>query len=181
MNQINRTLRACLFPIIAISLCWCGGCSLYQYGPSSLYRSDIRTVHVPMVRNTTFRHDLGPRLSLALVKEIESRTPFKVVSDPNADSTLLVRLTGENKVVLSETTSDDPRALDATISAQADWVSRRGEKLMQNTVVPNSGITISFSQDSRFVPEAGQSIDTAMQDAIDKLAQRVVSQMELRW
>ncbi|MFG0262457.1 MAG: LPS assembly lipoprotein LptE, partial [Novipirellula sp. JB048] len=129
----------------------------------------------------TFRHDLGVRLSEALVKEIERRTPYKVTGDPNADSTLFVRLRSENKVVLSETASDDPRALDATISAQANWVSRRGEKLMQNTIVPNSGTTIAFSQASRFVPEAGQSVDTALQDAIDKLAQRVVSQMELRW
>ncbi|EMI18940.1 putative membrane or secreted protein [Rhodopirellula maiorica SM1] len=178
---IDATVRSILLLVVLLSLSIASGCSLYQYGPASLYRSDIRTVHVPIVRNETYRHDLGPRLSLAIVTEIESRTPFKVVSDPGADSTLLVVLTNENKNVLTETTSDDPRALDATLTARADWVSRRGEKLFQNTVAPQSGSAISFSQDSRFVPEAGQSIDTALQATIEKLAQRIVSQMELRW
>ncbi|TWU37193.1 LPS assembly lipoprotein LptE [Novipirellula artificiosorum] len=157
------------------------GCAMYQYGPSSLYRSDIRTVHVPIVRNMTFRHDLGVRLTEALVKEIEDRTPYKVTGDPNADSTLVVTLVSENKTVLTETSSDDPRALDASVTVEANWMNRRGELLLQNSVVPNSGTMISFSQASRFVPEAGQSIDTATQAAIEDLAERIVSQMEFRW
>ncbi len=167
--------------MVASLLCLLSGCALYQYGPSSLYRPDIRTVHVPIIRNNTFRHDLGVRLTEAVVKEIENRTPFKVAGDPNADSTLFVTLVSETKSVLTETASDDPRALDAVISAQADWVTRGGEKLLQNTVAPGQGVAISFGQDSRFVPEAGQSADTAYQVAIEKMAQRIVSQMEMRW
>ncbi len=75
----------------------------------------IQTVHVPVVRNDTFRHDLGVRLSEALVREIELRTPYKVTGDPNADSTLTCRVVNEAKRVLTETDTDDPRAIDAAI------------------------------------------------------------------
>ncbi len=158
-----------------------GGCAAYQFGSASMFLPGIRTVHVPIVRNDTFRHDLGVRLTEAIVKEIEDRTPYKVTGDPNADSTLVCRVVNETKRVLTETGTDDPRALDATVSVRASWTGRNGELLMQNAVTPTGELAIGFSQDSRFVPEAGQSVDTAMQSAIDDLAARIVSQMEVRW
>ena len=64
---------------------------------------------------------------------------------------------------------------------RATWIGRGGELLMQNSVVPGANLDIRFSQDARFVPEAGQSIDSATQQAIEELAERIVSQMETRW
>ena len=157
------------------------GCASYRFGSASLFQPGIRTVHVPIVRNETFRPDLGVRLSEALVREIETRTPYKVTGDPNADSTLTCRVVNESKRVLTETNTDDPRALDAAVSVRATWIGRGGELLMQNSVVPSGNLDIKFSQDARFVPEAGQSIDSATQQAIEELAQRIVSQMETRW
>ncbi len=157
------------------------GCAAYQFGSASMFRAGIRTVHVPVVRNDTFRHDLGIRLTEALVKEIERRTPYKVTGDPNADSVLTCRVGNEAKRVLTETETDDPRALDAVIAVEATWAGRSGQLLMQNSVVPNGSLAITFGQDARFVPEAGQSIDSATQAAIEDLAERIVSQMECRW
>ena len=165
-------------------LCSCAvtaGCAAYRFGPDSMFRPGIRTVHVPIVRNDTFRHDLGVRLSEALVKEIERRTPYKVTGDPNADSTLTCRVANESKRVLTEVDTDDPRALDAALAVRATWTSRGGEVLMQNSVIPTDDLAITFGQDARFVPEAGQSIDSASQAAIENLAERIVSQMEIRW
>lgn len=167
---------------LACSLLTCiSGCATYRFGSASLFRPGIRTVHVPVVRNDTFRHDLGIRLTEAIVREIETRTPYKVTSDPNADSRLECRVISETKRVLTETGTDDPRGLDASINVRATWLNRSGEMLMQNAIVPTGDLAIGFSQDSRFVPEAGQSIDTASEAAIQKLASRIVSQMEMRW
>jgi len=157
------------------------GCASYRFGSASLFQPGIRTVHVPIVRNETFRPDLGVRLSEALVREIESRTPYKVTGDPNADSTLTCVVVNESKRVLTETDNDDPRALDAAVSVRATWIGRGGELLMQNSIAPTGSLDIKFSQDARFVPEAGQSIDSATQEAIEELAHRIVSQMETRW
>jgi len=177
----STTARRMTIATIGLIACFQVGCAAYRFGSASMFRPGIRTVHVPVVRNDTFRHDLGVRLSEALVKEIESRTPYKVTGDPSADSTLTCRVVNQTKVVLSEANTDDPRALDAAISVRANWTSRGGELLMQNSVIPIDDLAITFAQDSRFVPEAGQSIDTATQKAIDQLASRIVSQMEIRW
>ena len=83
--------------------------------------------------------------------------------------------------MLTETNDDDPRALNAIITASAKWTSRAGEQLMHNNLSTDNQFSMTFGQDSRFVPEAGQSIDTATQEAIEKLASRIVSQMEKRW
>ncbi|PHQ32875.1 LPS assembly lipoprotein LptE [Rhodopirellula bahusiensis] len=157
------------------------GCAPYQFGNAALFPQNIRTVHVPIIRNSTFREDLGIRLTEALNKEIELRTPYKVTADPLADTVLRCEVIDETKRVLTENDADYVRALDAAVQVRASWSDRQGRLLMKNSIVPTDDLTILFSQDERFVPEAGQSIDTATQKAIEDLANRIVSQMEARW
>ncbi|MCG8650625.1 MAG: LPS assembly lipoprotein LptE [Pirellulales bacterium] len=180
-DRPGRRFPAMTALVAVICLAPLAGCAAYKLGPASLYRSNIRTVHVPVVRNDTFRHDLGVRLTEALVRAVERRSFYKVTDDPNADSTLRCRIVGESKRVLTETGTDDPRALDAAITVRGDWVSRNGEVLMHNAIATSDDLTISFGQNSRFVPEAGQSIDSASQATLEALAERIVSQMEVRW
>jgi hypothetical protein len=157
------------------------GCRMYQFGADALFPRSIQTVYLPIVRNNTFRHDLGVQLNDALVREIERRTPYKVTGDPNADSTLACQIVSESKQVLTETDTDDPRALDTVVAVKAQWTGRGGQLLMNNRLVPVEDPTISFGQEVRFVPEAGQSVDTANQRLVENLAERIVSQMEMRW
>ncbi|MFG0263784.1 MAG: LPS assembly lipoprotein LptE [Rhodopirellula sp. JB055] len=167
-----------LATLIAVNL---AGCAPYQFGNASLFPQNIRTVHVPVIRNATFREDIGVRLTEAVNKEIELRTPYKVTADPLADTVLRCEVIDETKRVLTENDADYVRALDAAIQVRASWSDRQGRLLMKNSIVPTNDLTILFSQDERFVPEAGQSIDTATQKAIEDLANRIVSQMEARW
>jgi hypothetical protein len=157
------------------------GCAVYQYGSRSLFRDDVRTIYVPVSRNDTFRDDLGVRLTEAVIRQIEIRTPYKVTDDPNADSTLSLRFTGESKRVLTETINDDPRALDVIVLCQAAWVDRSGCPLMQNRMSVGGDLATEFIQSERLVPEAGQSTQSTLQAAIEDLADRIVSQMETRW
>jgi hypothetical protein len=158
-----------------------GGCATYQFGSRSLFRDDIRTVHVPIARNETFRHDLGPRLTEAVIRQIEQRTPYKVTDDPNADSTLVIHVTDQTKSVLTRAATNEPRALDAMIATVISWTDRSGSPILQNQLTLETSLATELLQGTRFVPEAGQSIQTAMQATIDDLADRIVSQMEYRW
>ena len=177
-----RILTKRTLSLVAVIFMACAvGCAGYQYGTDGLFPAGIATVHVPVVRNDTFRPDLGVRLTEALVREIETRTNYKVTSDPNADTVLRCRIVDETKQVLTEGSTDDPRALDAAISVRAAWTHRNGRQLLQNSVIPIDDTAISFGQNVRLVPEAGQSVDTAMQSVIQRLASRIVSQMESRW
>ena len=184
-NPHRDVIRSTNFAVVLVAsvalLAALSGCASYSFGPATLFRNDVRTVHIPVVRNDTYRHDLGVRLSEALVRAVERRSFYKVTGDPNADSTLRCRVVNESKRVLTETDSDDPRALDAFIAVRADWTSRNGELLMQNAIATSDDLTISFGKDASFVPEAGQSVDTANQAVIEALAERIVSQMENRW
>lgn len=170
-----------LLPLLLIALASLPGCAIYRFGQQSLYRPDIRTVHVPIVESDSFRRNLGERLTEALVREIELKTPYKVVGADRADSVLRARLVTENKRVINETGFDDPRDLETDYFVQLSWTDRRGDLIMNHCDVPASPLLINVSQVSNFVPEAGQSLSTAQQEVITKLAEQIVGQMEAPW
>ncbi|MEX2175219.1 MAG: LPS assembly lipoprotein LptE [Pirellulaceae bacterium] len=157
------------------------GCAGYQLGQRSLYRPDIRTVHVPVVQSESFRRNLGERLTEAIVKEIELKTPYKVVGAAEADSVLTARIVSESKRNLAENRFDEPRDIESDFFIQVAWVDRRGDLIMSQNDVPAEPLLLNVSQAANFVPEGGQSLATAHQEAIHRLAEQVVGQMELAW
>jgi Lipopolysaccharide-assembly len=157
------------------------GCSAYQFGNRTLYNPNVRTVHVPIVRNETFRHEMNVQLTEALVRAIELQTPYKVVGDPNADSVLTCRITGQGKRVIAENSFDDPRALTTTVNVELTWTDRQGNLLLSNRFVPTGELAFYFLQGVDFVPEGGQSMGTAQTRAFEQMANQIVSQLESRW
>ncbi len=157
------------------------GCAGYQLGSASLYNPNIRTIYIPIVRNETFRADLGTQLTDALIRTVELRTPYKVVANPSADSTLTCRLTSQTKRVIVEANTDEPRALENMVTVELTWTDRQGNLLMENRFVPAGELAFYFIQGSDFVPEGGQSIASSQLRAMEQLAEQIVSQMEVRW
>lgn len=157
------------------------GCAGYQLGSATLYNPAIRTIYIPIVRNETFRQDLGVQLTEAVQKEVELRTPYKVVANPSADSTLTCRVTSQTKRVIVEANTDEPRALENMLSVELTWTDRQGNLLLENRFVPQGELAFFFIQGSDFVPEGGQSMATSQLRAVEQLAQQIVSQMEVRW
>lgn len=157
------------------------GCAGYQVGAGSLYAPDVSTVYVPMVESDSYRRDLGERLTEAVVKEIELKTPYKVVDTPMADSVLSARLISDTRRTLAENAFDDPRVSETELRAEVTWVNRRRMPLVpvQNVAVPPELVLIN--QTSPLIPEAGQSVATQQQQAIERLAQQIVSTMEAPW
>ncbi len=162
-------------------LCLLAGCAGYQLGTQSLFRPDVRTVHVPIFESTSFRRDLGERLTEAVVKEIEDRTPFKVVHTPDADSVLLGQIVSERKRVVAEDINDVPRDIETDLVVQVQWYDRNNGLIMQSTALPIAPIALSVASAANFIPEGGQSLSTAHREAITRLARQVVSQMEMPW
>ncbi|GIW98123.1 MAG: hypothetical protein KatS3mg111_1456 [Pirellulaceae bacterium] len=157
------------------------GCAGYRLGTTGLYHEHIRTIYLPVVRNDAWRPELGVQLTEALQREIETRTPFKVVSYPTADSTLDCRITTQTKRTVTEAKTDEPRAIENQISVHVRWTDRQGNPLMENRFLPPNEIAYAFAQSVDFVPEGGQSMATAQLAAIQKLAREIVNQMEIRW
>ncbi len=157
------------------------GCAGYQIGTASLYNPRIRTVYLPVVRNDAWRPELGVQLTEALQREIETRTPYKVVASPAADSTLDCRITTQAKRTVTEVATDEPRAIETQVSVQVSWTDRQGNPLMENRFLPPGELAYSFTQGIDFVPEGGQSMATAQMEAMQRLAREIVNQMEMRW
>jgi hypothetical protein len=157
------------------------GCASYRVGHQSLYRPDVRTVFVPVFESDSLRPHLGERLTEAVIREIQTRTPYKVVATPDADSTLSGSITRATKRVSARNRYNDARGVDVELSAEVRWVNSRGDVLMQTTAIPFAPLGLSTVADSYMLPEAGQSMSAAQQDAIERMAREIVGQMEIWW
>lgn len=160
-----------------------GGCAHYQIGNRTLYRSDIRTVHVPMFESQSFRRGLGERVTEAVIKEIESNTPYKVVGSDRADTILSGELAFDRKKVIGLNEFDEPRMLRQDLMITYTWTDRRGQVLGQPVsfeMSPALAGDVTMNQ-GMLIPEAGQSITTAQEDAIRDFAKQVVRGMQVAW
>ncbi len=164
--------------VLALSAC---GCAAYHIGNQSLYPSEVHTVYVPMVESNSFRRDLGQRLTEAIVKEIESVTPYKVVNSGRADSVLTVRLVSEGKSVVVPTLTGEDREIQASMKVQVSWVDRHGRRLRDQKVIPLPNEITDVTGTAELVPEMGQSVATAQQEAICRVAEQIVGLMEKPW
>lgn len=178
-----RSTRLRMSTTLALALALLmSGCAPYRIGTQSLYSCNVRTVYVPMFESNSFRRGLGERLTEAVQKEIERRTPYKVVgSSTDADSILTGRILTEAKGVSVEVSTDEPRELQYYLTVQLDWRDRDGATLqpMQPIPVPLSLVTAMNS--NGFYPELGQSISTVQQQSINELARQIVGFMESPW
>ncbi|MEN1681109.1 MAG: LPS assembly lipoprotein LptE [Planctomycetota bacterium] len=166
-------------PLVALLLA--AGCASYRVGAESLYAFDVQTVYVPMIESFSFRRDLGERLTEAVVKEIELKTPFKVVNSPVADSVLTVTLLEDRRQTLAEDPFDQPRLLENDVVAQVSWVNQRRIQLAPPMAIPAPDGILPFRQGARLIPAAGQSVVQSQQEAIERLAEQIVSSMEEPW
>jgi hypothetical protein len=166
----------------AAALLFASGCAAYRFGNGSLYAPDVSTVYVPMIESDSFRRDLGERLTEAVIKEIEAKTPYKVVGTPDADSILAARLVSERKHVTVENQNDDPRTVEIAMAAEVSWLNRRRQPLCPPATMPlPPELFIPMGQTAALLPEAGQSVESQNQVAIERLAQQIVATMEEPW
>lgn len=160
------------------SLAGCPGCAGYRVGNQAIFRTDIRTVHVPVFQSESYRRNLGEWLTEAVVKEIESRSTYKVVHSPDADSILYGRILSDEKQVFAEDQFGVPRDIQFDLVVEIRWVDRMGNAVLRSAVIP---IDLSLIGAAHLIPEGGQSLTTAQQRVIRGVARQIVGQMEAGW
>jgi RNase P/RNase MRP subunit p29 len=162
-----------------------GGCANYRFGNSTLYAPNVRTVYVPMFQCDSFRTtpavDIGERLTEAVCKEIEKRTPFKVVgSEAAADSVLTGRIVADTKRMVVESPTDQSRMVEMNYQTLVTWADRGGTVIASGDV-PLPAATVDVGQAAMLVPEFGRSVVSTQQEAIVKMAQQIVGLREEPW
>ncbi len=153
-----------------------GGCApTGAYHQDSLYPQSIQTVCLEMFDNRSFRRDVEYQLTDALAKRIESETPYKLQSDQNrADSVMTGQILSIHDAVLTiERETGKALEKEMSIEAVVSWKNlKTGELLLDNEPVT---ATASFSE---FLH---QDDSYAAGLAANRLAQRIVEQMETSW
>ena len=162
----------------------CGGCAGYRFGNNTLYAPNVRTVYVPIFQSDSFRTtpsiDMGQRLTEAVCKEIEKRTPFKVVGTPDADSVLTGRIVADTKRMVVESPTDQSRQVEMNIQVLVTWADRGGAVLATGAV-PLPAASVDVGQAAMLVPEFGRSVATTQQEGLIKMAQQIFGLMEEPW
>lgn len=154
------------------------GCG-YTFGPSRL--QDVRTIHVPIFRADSFRRNLDYLLTEAVQQEIKSRGAYRLADESTADTILQGKIMDIRKNVLSETRNDDPRELELMLGAQIQWIDRRNGRILQERVFPVGDQLALQSSQVSFAPEVGQTLATAQQDAVRRLAAQIADLTEMPW
>ena len=171
-------LTLILSPLVLLSLCGCAG---YQIGNQSLFPQEVHTIYVPVFKSNSFRRNLGERLTEAVVKEIQRVTPYKLTDEAHADTILAGAIIQESKTVLVPDLSGDAREVQTAISVQVSWTDRTGVKLRDDKCIPLPPEIANVSGASDLVPEVGQTVATAQQEAICRIAEQIVGLMEKPW
>jgi hypothetical protein len=133
-----------------------------------------------MFESAGFERNLSEWLTEAVIKQIELKTPYKVVGTAAADSILTGRIAGEQAHPLIENQFNDPRELEVGIEIEVQWVDRRGNQLRRD-IIPLPPELVAVRGSALLVPELGHSLATARQQAILDIAERIVGMMEAPW
>jgi hypothetical protein len=142
------------------------------------FESKIQSVYVPIFTSQSDRRGLEFQLTEAVHQEIQNRTPFLLVEEPSADTKLVGKIVNTRKRVLGETRFDDPRELQMSLMVEVRWENLRTGEILAEKRVPISENDVQLIQRSEFAPEVGQSLATAYQQLVTRMAREIVDMME---
>jgi len=196
-------------------LCWCllavfpflpactfqpnGHFKLFGYSTQPNYDTGIRTVYVPIFKNDTFYKGLEFDLTKAVIREIEGKTPYKVVNcRDDADTELCGKLINFNKLLVLNNQQNEIRQGQSVLSVELVWRDLRpgfGESVLSNrgpvrppdpfapppdpNAPPRPVPPILIQALGNYEPELGGSLNASQIQVADRLAVQIVSMMEI--
>jgi len=154
-----------------------GGCGKSQQGYSNqfLYPDNVESVYVEMFQNDTFRRGLEYELTDALAKRIEAETPYKIISDRDLADTVISGkiIDWDNDVLAYERQTGRPLEEQAEVVAVVNWKNLKTGQLMISEKRVSDSMTFS--------EWLNQSFNYASVVAANRLAERIVEQMQTKW
>jgi Lipopolysaccharide-assembly len=115
------------FALMALSACLCGCAwdghfNILGYTTRPNYDEQIKTVRVTIFKNQTYTRGLEYELTQAVIREIQSKTPFRVVSEGcAADTELVGNIVSRNKLPVLYGPFNEVRDVEYTIGVELIW------------------------------------------------------------
>ncbi len=157
-----------MITLAGLGLTGCG------YSSKPPFNESVKTVSVPIFVNKTFRREIEFRLTEAIDKNIEYRTPYKLAARQDADTLLtgeIVRV--EENVLTRRFGTNLPRESELTIVVNFTWKDLRSGRVIVERK--------NFNRYATEIPQIGERVDDAEQLAVERLATAIVDQMQSDW
>jgi hypothetical protein len=125
-------LIACAALALLLPSCETGGnFTIFGYTTKPNYDTNIHTVRIPIFQNKTFIRGIEFDLTQAVIREIEQKTPYKVVGPGcNADTELTGTVLIFTKGLLNVNQINEVREAETTLTVEVVWRDlRTGEYL----------------------------------------------------
>lgn len=203
-HTLPLALLATLAAALTMTGCqtWDGHLNLGRYTTRPNYEASIRTVRVPVFKNKTQVYQglsgVENELTLAIIREIEMKTPYKVVpANAEADTELTGTIMSYSKGIINRNQLNEVREAETYMSVEVVWKDlRSGEILSQprrkDLDAPNAAfnlpepgapepVPVRITSTGSFIPELGQSTSTARQMNFDRIAGQITRMMEKPW
>jgi hypothetical protein len=196
IQSASRRWLAGLLATAALVLPSCtsdGHVDLCGYTSRPNYDLAIRTVRVPIFKNFTFRKGVEFELTRSVIREIESKTPYKVVSDGcDADTELTGTIVNLAKGAINVNQLNEVRDIQTTLVVEVLWRNLRTGELLSRPKAgpppevppgapPPPPLPVQVTSVAAYIPELGMSNATVYQQNVDRLAVQIVSMMEKPW
>jgi hypothetical protein len=166
--------------LLPTTLTGCAGVSVLGYTTHGLYSDQIRTVAVPIFKNTGFRRDIEFKLTQEVVRELE-RVGFKVVPSERADVELLGSLSDYAKLGFGLDGFTNPRGGMLMMYANVRYVERQTGRILQEGEIRVDPTTYALQSSDTFLIDVAQSMATAEDRAIKDLAKNIVALLQTPW
>ena len=147
------------------------------YSQQEIYPDHVQTVAIPLFENRTFYQGVEFDLTEALVKEIELRTPYKVISNENAADT---RLAGtvraiEQAQLRRRRPGGLPQEMEVTVTVDFEWRDLQTQDILAGAP--------GLAEVGTYLPSdpVSEPFEIAQHDAVEKLAAAIVSRLQSDW
>ena len=165
-----------LATLMLVTLAGCAGdghLHLLGYTTAPPYDDCIRTVYVPIFENVSFRRGLEFQLTRAVVREIEAKTPYKVVNcREDADTELTGKIINRRKTLVNMNQLGEVRDAEVMLAVELQWRDLRpghlGEFLSQPDNARRQDPLASARQDPLLGPRQDPQLPGALRHARDQ-------------
>ena len=176
--QLIKRLGGWMIPCVLLAglIGGCGSASRTESGQNSPFSQQFRAIAIPVFANSTPDRKIAPNITEALIKEIQTFTPWKVTGQGQADTILRGTVTNYRLVLLSKdptTGLANEMMVEATINF--DWVNlKTGESIVKRS---------SFTASALFTPSRPlqQPIDLGRFQVAQTMAREIVDTLQADW